>query len=85
MRKLIAFDEDTFDKLKQLGRDRMATFQELADEAFADLLKKHGIPIDLKDALRKSARLGTRTGERSGKATAKRAAPAKASGKIKPD
>jgi len=57
MRKLIAFDEDTFDKLKQLGRDRMATFQELADEAFADLLKKHGIPIDLRDALRKSARL----------------------------
>ena len=55
MRKLVAFDEDTFDKLKQLARDRMATFQELADEAFADLLKKHGIPIDLKDALRKSA------------------------------
>lgn len=56
MRKLIAFDEDTPAKLKQLARDRMATFQELADEAFADLLKKHGIPIDLKDALRKSAR-----------------------------
>jgi non-homologous end joining protein Ku len=54
MRKLIAFDEDTFDKLKQLARDRMGTIQELADEAFADLLKKHGIPIDLKDALRKS-------------------------------
>jgi non-homologous end joining protein Ku len=33
----------------------MATIQELADEAFADVLKKHGIPIDLKDALRKSA------------------------------
>ena len=57
MRKLIAFDDDTFDKLTQLGRDRMATIQELADEAFADVLKKHGIPIDLKDALRKSARL----------------------------
>jgi hypothetical protein len=55
VRKLIAFDDDTFDKLKQLGRDRMATIQELADEAFADLMKKHGIPIDLKDALRKSA------------------------------
>jgi len=55
MRKLIAFDDDTFDKLKQLARDRMATFQELADEAFADVLKKHGVPIDLKDALRKSA------------------------------
>jgi non-homologous end joining protein Ku len=57
VRKLIGFDDDTLDKLKQLARDRMATFQELADEAFADLLKKHGIPIDLKDALRKSARL----------------------------
>jgi non-homologous end joining protein Ku len=56
LRKLIAFDDDTFEKLKQLSRDRMATIQELADEAFADLLKKHGIPIDLKDALRKSAR-----------------------------
>jgi len=57
LRKLIAFDDDTLGKLTQLGRDRMATFQELADEAFADLLKKHGIPVDLKDALRKSARL----------------------------
>jgi hypothetical protein len=55
LRKLIEFDDDTFDKLKQLARDRMGTIQELADEAFADLLKKHGIPIDLRDALRKSA------------------------------
>ncbi len=37
----------------------MATIQELADEAFADVLKKHGIPVDLKDALRKSASLKT--------------------------
>ena len=57
MRKLIAFDDDTFDKLTQLARDRMATIQELADEAFADVLKKHGIPVDLRDALRKSASL----------------------------
>ena len=64
MRKLIAFDDETFDKLKQLGRDRMATIQELADEAFADLLRKHGIPVDLKDALRKSAAL-TRKPEKS--------------------
>ena len=54
MRKLIDFDEDTLDKLKQLARDRMATIQELTDEAFADLLKKYNIPVDLKDALRKS-------------------------------
>jgi hypothetical protein len=61
LRKLIAFDDDTFDKLTQLGRDRMATLQELADEAFAGLLKKHGVPVDLKDALRKSAGIGNKT------------------------
>jgi hypothetical protein len=36
---LIELDEHTYDKLTQLGRDRMGTLQELADEAFADLLK----------------------------------------------
>lgn len=61
MRKLIDFDDETLDKLTQLGRDRMATLQELADEAFTDLLKKHGIPIDLKDALRKSAALSKKS------------------------
>jgi non-homologous end joining protein Ku len=61
---LIAFDDDTFDKLKQLARDRMATIQELADEAFADLFRKHGIPIDLKDALRKSVKLSEQPGKK---------------------
>ena len=65
MRKLIAFDDDTFDKLTQLARDRMATFQELADEAFADLLRKHGIPVDLRDALRKSAKVAKTAGEKN--------------------
>ena len=74
MRKLIAFDDDTLDKLTQLARDRMGTFQELADEAFADLLKKHGIPIDLRDALRKSAGISKattpkKTKSRTGKAS----------------
>lgn len=55
VRKLIAFDDETMSALTRLGRDRMATIQDLADEAFADLLKKHGVPIDLRDALRKSA------------------------------
>jgi hypothetical protein len=32
----------------------MQDFQELADEAFADLLAKHGRPTDLKTALRES-------------------------------
>jgi len=39
-----------------LARDRMQDFQELADEAFADLLKKHGRPTNLKEALRASAK-----------------------------
>lgn len=54
--KRIQVDDDTLMKLTDLGRRRMATFQELVDEAFADLLKKHGVPIDLKDALKKSVR-----------------------------
>ena len=38
-----------------LSRESMKTFQELADEAFRDLLRKHGRPLDLKEALRRSA------------------------------
>jgi hypothetical protein len=34
----------------------MKSLQELADEAFADLLRKHGRPSSLKEALRDSAR-----------------------------
>ena len=55
MRKLIAFDEETMAALTQISRNRMTMLQELAEEAFADLLKKHGVPIDLKEALRRSA------------------------------
>ncbi len=53
--KRVQIDSETWMALDLLARDRMATFQELADEAFADLLKKHGRPVDLKTALRKSA------------------------------
>jgi hypothetical protein len=34
----------------------MMDFQELADEAFSDLLKKHGRPTDRKTALRESVK-----------------------------
>lgn len=63
MRKVIEFDDETYQSLVQLGRDRMATLQELADESFADLLKKHGVPRDLKDALRRSAKAAKRSGK----------------------
>ena len=55
-RKLIAFDTSTLQALELLGRDSMKDLQELADEAFRDLLKKHGRPTSLKDALRQSTR-----------------------------
>lgn len=53
--KRVAFDDETFAALDLLARDRMMDFQELADEAFRDLLKKHGRPTELKVALRRSA------------------------------
>jgi hypothetical protein len=53
--KRVQFDDETWQALDLLGRDQMKTFQELADEAFRDLLRKHGRPADLKEALRRSA------------------------------
>lgn len=52
--KRVQFDEETWRALALLARDRMMDFQELADEAFRDLLHKHGRPTDLKSALRQS-------------------------------
>jgi hypothetical protein len=53
--KRVQIDGESWAALDLLGHDRMMTFQELADEAFADLLKKHGRPVDLRAALRRSA------------------------------
>jgi hypothetical protein len=55
-RKLIAFDAVRWHALRVSSADTMKSLQELADEAFADLLKKHGRPVTLKDALRQSLR-----------------------------
>jgi hypothetical protein len=53
--KRVHLDDESWAALDLLARDHMMTFQELADEAFADVLKKHGRPVDLRAALRKSA------------------------------
>jgi hypothetical protein len=50
--KRIQLDDETWQALDLLARDQMKTFQEFADEAFADLLKKNNRPVDLRDALR---------------------------------
>jgi len=54
--KRVAFDRATWMALDLYARDSMKTFQQVGDEAFADCLKKHGRPVDLKDALKRSAR-----------------------------
>jgi hypothetical protein len=53
--KRLQFDDETWAALDLLARDRMMDFQELADEAFGDLLRKHHRPVGLKFALRQSA------------------------------
>jgi hypothetical protein len=71
-RKLIEFDPETWHALQLLSKDSLKSLQELADEAFSDLLRKHGRPATLKEALRASVRRfpandepGPRKGRRS--------------------
>lgn len=52
--KRVVFDAETWNALDLLAHESMKDFQELADEAFRDLLRKHGRPTDLKTALRRS-------------------------------
>ena len=56
IRRRIEFDAGTWNALDRLSKDRMVTVQELADEAFRDLLKKHRRPTTLQEMLRESAR-----------------------------
>ena len=68
--KRVQFDEETWVAIDLLAKDTMADFQELADEAFRDLLAKHGRPVSLKDQLRRSLRSGVKAeGDGSAAAT----------------
>jgi len=53
--KRVQFHDEAWQQLRLLASESMKTFQELADEAFNDLLRKHGRPANLKEALRRSA------------------------------
>ena len=53
--KRVQFHEETWQELRLLAAESMKSFQELADEAFSDLLRKHGRPASLIEALRRSA------------------------------
>ena len=54
--KRVQFDDETWLALEALARDLKRSFEELADEALADLLKKPDRPKTLKEALLESAR-----------------------------
>ena len=54
--KRIAFDAQTWHALHQLSLDTMKSLQELADEAFRDLLKKYRRPTTVREMLRASVR-----------------------------
>ena len=52
--KRVQFDEKTWAAINLLRQERHRSFQQLADEAFRDLLDKHHRPADLKNQLRES-------------------------------
>ena len=55
-RKLIGFDPETLRALELYAKDSGKSLQDLADEAFADLLAKHQRPRSFKEALKQSTR-----------------------------
>ncbi len=52
--KRVQFDDETWEAIEAVMRDNGSSFQQLTDEAFADLLKKHKQPVGLKAALKES-------------------------------
>jgi hypothetical protein len=60
--KRVQFDEETWEALSAVARDKGVTFQEMADEAFADYLKKHKRPVGLMASLKESVGEKSRTG-----------------------
>ena len=58
MRKMIHVATATHDVMQALARESGQTFQDLIDEAVADLLKKHKRPVTVKAMLRQSLEQG---------------------------
>jgi hypothetical protein len=54
--KRVQFDDETWQAIEAVADDTGKAFQELAEEAFADLLKKHKQPVGLKASLKESIR-----------------------------
>jgi hypothetical protein len=54
--KRVQFDDDTWEAIEAIARNSGMSFQELADEAFKDLLKKRKQPVGLKASLEESVK-----------------------------
>jgi hypothetical protein len=54
--KRLRFDRETWNAIQVLARDQMKSIDEVTEEAFADLLKKHGRSADFRTQLKLSAR-----------------------------
>ena len=54
MRKMIHVSMASNEALQALAAETRQSYQDLIDEAIADLLKKHKRPVTLKDMLRES-------------------------------
>ena len=52
--KRVQFDDEIFAALEAVAQQQGVSFQDLADEAFKDLLKKHHQPVGFKAALKES-------------------------------
>jgi hypothetical protein len=56
--KRVQFDDETWQAIEAVAERTRMGFQELVDEAFKDLLKKHKQPVGLKAALKESVGAG---------------------------
>lgn len=64
MRKMIHVATASHDALQTLARETGQSFQDLIDEAVADLLKKHKRPVTVKDMFAKSLAQGRKKPKR---------------------
>lgn len=69
---MLKMDEELRNELDVLATTRKQTIQQLGIEAICDLLRKHDRPVNLRDALRKSA--GEAGGHKAGAASTRGAA-----------
>jgi hypothetical protein len=54
--KRLKFDRETWNAIDLLARDQMKSVEEITEEAFRDLLKKHGRSADFREQLKLSVR-----------------------------